>query len=182
MTPEVEQLTPIVSATAPPGDFGPGRSSEAATISKSYGDLDQAFREAHVVIELELRVGRHSGVPLETRGAVARYDALLDRLELYGAAKVPHYNRGAIAAMLGLAPGALQLFEGHVGPVRAVVLSPDRRFVYSGGEDGTLRRWAVGFAALAQARPAAAGGSSATRTAPPELPLGRSSTPRGKGG
>jgi CO/xanthine dehydrogenase Mo-binding subunit len=115
VTPEVEQLTPIVSATVPPGEFGPGISSEAATISKSYGDLDQAFRQAHVVVELELRVGRHSGVPLETRGAIARYDALRDRLELYGAAKVPHYNRDAIAAMLGLAPGALQLFEGHVG-------------------------------------------------------------------
>ena len=28
---------------------------------------------------------------------------------------MPHYNRDAIAAMLGLAPGGLQLFEGHVG-------------------------------------------------------------------
>jgi CO/xanthine dehydrogenase Mo-binding subunit len=112
---EIEELTPIVSATAPAGEFGPGISSEAATISKSYGDLDQVFRQAHVLLELELAIGRHSGVPLETRGAIARYDALRDRLELYGAAKVPHYNRDAIAAMLGLAPGALQLFEGHVG-------------------------------------------------------------------
>ena len=115
VTLEIEELTPIVSATAPPGEFAPGVSSEAATISKSYGDLDQAFRQAHAVVELELAVGRHSGVPLETRGAIARYDAGRDRLELYGAAKVPHYNRDAIATMLGLAPGALQLFEGHVG-------------------------------------------------------------------
>ena len=115
VAPEIEELAPIVSATAPPGEFAPGISSEAATISKSYGDLDQAFRQAHAVVELELAVGRHSGVPLETRGAIARYDAARDRLELYGAAKVPHYNRDAIAAMLGLAPGALQLFEGHVG-------------------------------------------------------------------
>jgi carbon-monoxide dehydrogenase large subunit len=112
---EIEELRPIVRAAAPPGQFAPGISSEAATISKSYGDLDQAFHQAHTVIELELAVGRHSGVPLETRGAIARYDAGRDRLELYGAAKVPHYNRDAIAAMLGLAPGALQLFEGHVG-------------------------------------------------------------------
>jgi CO/xanthine dehydrogenase Mo-binding subunit len=115
VAPEIEQLAPIVSATAPPGEFAPGISTEAATISKGYGDLDQAFRQAHAIVELELAVGRHSGVPLETRGAIARYDAGRDRLELYGAAKVPHYNRGAIAAMLGLPPGALQLFEGHVG-------------------------------------------------------------------
>jgi aerobic carbon-monoxide dehydrogenase large subunit len=115
VAPEIEALTPIVNAIGLPGEFAPGTSSEAAVISKSYGDLDEAFRQAHVVVELELAVGRHSGVPLETRGAIARYDAGRDRLELYGAAKVPHYNRDAIAAMLGLAPGALQLSEGHVG-------------------------------------------------------------------
>ena len=60
VTLEIEELTPIVSATAPPGEFAPGISSAAATISKSYGDLDQAFRQAHAVVELELAVGRHS--------------------------------------------------------------------------------------------------------------------------
>jgi aerobic carbon-monoxide dehydrogenase large subunit len=115
VAPEIEDLIPIISATAPPGEFGPGISSEAAVIRKRYGDLDQAFRQAHEVVELELAVGRHTGVPLETRGAIARYDAGRDRLELYGAAKVPHYNRDAIATMLGLPPGALHLFEGHIG-------------------------------------------------------------------
>ena len=36
-------------------------------------------------------------------------------LELYGAAKVPHYNRDALAAMLGLPPSGMHLHEGHVG-------------------------------------------------------------------
>ena len=54
---------------------------------------------------LELSVGRHSGVPLETRGAIARYDAARDVLELHGAAKVPHWNRDTLAQMLGRAPG-----------------------------------------------------------------------------
>ncbi len=40
--------------------------------------------------KLELAVGRHSGVPLETRGAIGRYDAARGILELHGAAKVPH--------------------------------------------------------------------------------------------
>ena len=97
VAPEIEELTPIVSATAPPGEFAPGISSEAATISKSYGDLDQAFRQAHAVVELELAVGRHSGVPLETRGAIARYDAGRDRLRAVrrrqGAALQPRCHR-----------------------------------------------------------------------------------------
>jgi CO/xanthine dehydrogenase Mo-binding subunit len=67
------------------------------------------------VIEMKLAVGRHSGVPLETRGAVARYDSGRDVLELYGAAKVPHKNREALARMFGRSLGAVHLYEGHVG-------------------------------------------------------------------
>ena len=61
------------------------------------------FASAHAVVELDLAIGRHSGVPLETRGAIARYDAARDVLELHGAAKVPHWNRDSIARMLGRA-------------------------------------------------------------------------------
>src|SRR4029077_18261892 len=64
---------------------------------------------------LELSVGRHSGVPMETRGAIARYDTERDVLELHGAAKVPHWNRDAIAQMLGRPKDSVQLYEGHVG-------------------------------------------------------------------
>ena len=84
-------------------------------VRKGYGDVDAAFRAAHAVVALTLSIGRHSGVPLETRGAIARYDAARDVLELHGAAKVPHWNRDQIARMLGRAAASVQLFEGHVG-------------------------------------------------------------------
>ncbi len=115
VAPDIDELEPCVGATEPPCEFTPGVSSAAAIIEKGYGDLGAAFARAHVVVELELSVGRHTGVPLETRGAVAWYDASRDLLELHGAAKLPHYNRDAIAAMLGLAPSRIQAFEGHVG-------------------------------------------------------------------
>ena len=38
-----------------------------------------------------------------------------DMLELYGAAKVPHWNRDALARMLGRAPSSMHLHEGHTG-------------------------------------------------------------------
>ena len=66
-------------------------------------------------MELDLAIGRHSGVPLETRGAIARYDEANDVLEMHGAAKVPHWNRDRLALMLGREPGKVQLYEGHVG-------------------------------------------------------------------
>jgi aerobic carbon-monoxide dehydrogenase large subunit len=112
---EAEDLPVVLDASAEPGEFEPGRTTEAAIVEKCYGDVAAAFRDAALVVELDLAIGRHSGVPLETRGAIARYDAARDVLELYGAAKVPHWNRDNIARMLHRSPANVHLIEGHVG-------------------------------------------------------------------
>lgn len=112
---EVEEIPSIIDATATPGLFDEVNSTEAAIIEKSYGDVEAAFRDTHAVVEVSLDVGRQSGIPLETRGALARYDATTGRLEMFGVAKVPHYNRDAIAKMLGLARSNVVLHEAHVG-------------------------------------------------------------------
>ncbi|HUP93295.1 MAG TPA: xanthine dehydrogenase family protein molybdopterin-binding subunit [Burkholderiales bacterium] len=115
VTVEIEALPVVLDASAPPREFEPGRSTEAAVIRKQYGDIDAAFRAAHAVIELDLAIGRHSGVPLETRGAIARYDATRDVLELHGAAKRPHPNRDLLARMLGRSLSSVHLYECHIG-------------------------------------------------------------------
>ena len=51
---------------------------------------------------LTLAVGRHSAVPLETRGALARFDTARGVLELHGAAKRPHWNRDQLAEIFGI--------------------------------------------------------------------------------
>jgi aerobic carbon-monoxide dehydrogenase large subunit len=112
---KIDELPPLLAADGPPGEFEPGQSTEAAIVEKHYGDVEQAFREAHAVVELALDIGRHSGVPIETRGAIAVYDASGDILEMHGAAKVPHWNRDNIARMLGRAPSSVHLHESHVG-------------------------------------------------------------------
>jgi len=113
--PEIEPLAPRLDPIALPGEFAPRHSTEAAVITKAYGDLDAAFAEAHAVVTLELIIGRHTGVLLETRGAIAVPEAASGILRLYGAAKVPHYNRQALSAMLGLSLDRIHLHEGHVG-------------------------------------------------------------------
>ena len=95
---EIEELPPLLDAQAAPVEFSPGHSSEAAIIRQGYGDVDAVFRDAPHIVELELAIGRHSGVPLETRGAIGRYDAARGILELHGAAKVPHRNPGTAVA------------------------------------------------------------------------------------
>ncbi|MBV9686582.1 MAG: xanthine dehydrogenase family protein, partial [Alphaproteobacteria bacterium] len=112
---EADEMAPILNASAAPGDFAPGLSTEAITLRAGYGDVEAAFAVAHAVVVLDLTIGRHSGVPLETRGALARFDTAREVLELYGATKVPHRNRDSLARMFGLSTTAVVLKEGNTG-------------------------------------------------------------------
>ncbi len=112
---DIAELDPCMDARGPVGEFKPGISSEAAVIEKGYGDVDGAFSRAYCCVSLTLRVGRHSGIPLETRGAVGNYDAANGVIELHGASKVPHHNRQAIAALIDQPLDRIHLYEGHVG-------------------------------------------------------------------
>jgi len=108
VTIEIESATAVVAADS-------NHAIEPMIIEKAYGDIEGAFAAAHAVVSLDLSIGRHSGVPLETRGAIARHDTERDILELHGAAKVPHRNREQIAKILGRPLSSVHLFEGHVG-------------------------------------------------------------------
>ncbi|HVV60791.1 MAG TPA: xanthine dehydrogenase family protein molybdopterin-binding subunit [Pseudolabrys sp.] len=110
-----DQLRVTLDAAEEPGFYDDERTTEPGIVRKGYGDVDAAFRNAHAVVSLQLSVGRHSGVPIETRGAIAFYDAERDILEMHGAAKVPHWNRDQLAQMLGRKRESVQLVEGHVG-------------------------------------------------------------------
>lgn len=116
---EIEELPACVSALDEPGDFMPatlpGTNTEAAVLTKSYGDIAAAFAQAHAVVTLEVAVGRHTAVPLETRGALASFDPSSGILTMQGAAKVPHYNRGQVARMLDLPLDMVHFIQGHVG-------------------------------------------------------------------
>ena len=112
---DIEELDVQLLATEQPCVFEDELSTEAGVLRKGYGDVDLAFHDALAVVSLELSIGRHSGVPLETRGGIARYDEARDILQMYGAAKVPHWNRDTLAQMLGRKRESVQLYEDHVG-------------------------------------------------------------------
>ena len=112
---EIEELPVYLDASLPPGEFDSGKSAEGAILRHSFGDIEAAFKKAHTIVELDLLTGRHSGVPMETRGAIGVYDASRDILELHGAAKVLHRNRETLVKMLGRSPSSLHVHESHVG-------------------------------------------------------------------
>ncbi|MDP8926313.1 MAG: xanthine dehydrogenase family protein molybdopterin-binding subunit [Actinomycetota bacterium] len=89
--------------------------NEAATLSMGYGDVEEAFQNAARVVETEVKVGRHSGVPIETRGLVAEYDAGSDHLTIWGATKVPHFNRRVLSQMLGMPLSRISMKKSDAG-------------------------------------------------------------------
>ena len=117
---QIESLVPIVRLDEEPRpwpvDSGEeGLTSQASVFENGYGDVDAAFAAAHHVVEVDVRIGRHTGVPLECRGLLAHLDEARGVLVLEGAAKVPFWNRDAIARMVGMPPSRVALHEGHVG-------------------------------------------------------------------
>ena len=111
----IEELPVITAADGAVGVFFGNYTTEPTQVKKGYGDVEAAFQSAYAVVELNLSTGRHSAVPMETRGAIGRYDASRDVLEMHGAAKVPHWNRDQIARMLKRSPSQVHFYEGHVG-------------------------------------------------------------------
>ena len=112
---EVAELAPVLDIAGPLGDFDGRLDTEAYLFTEETGDVDEAFARADHTLAIEFRVGRHTGVPLECRGAVAVHHRTTQTLEFLGAAKVPFQNRDALARMFGLPPSRVVLREAHVG-------------------------------------------------------------------
>ena len=83
------------------GGDHPPTASEPLTVRHAFGHLHAAFNEAETIVETTVSMERDGGLPIETRGTVARWDAGRDVIEVWGAAKSPAFNREALAALLG---------------------------------------------------------------------------------
>ena len=115
VTADIEVLPAVLDAAAEPTEFLPGISTEATVIKKEYGEVDAALCNARAVIELDLSIGRHSGVPLEARGAIARYIAATDLIELHGTSDKQHLKREELACLLNRPLAGLHLHDGNIG-------------------------------------------------------------------
>ena len=122
---DFEPLPAVTDAGAPPPAalFDHTPDNLASLIEEGFGDVDAAFAAAERIVRLEFRTGRHTAVPMETRGLVAvpDRDAARDlgrgrgRLTVWGPTKVTHFNRGVLAAMLGWPEHRIRLVEPDVG-------------------------------------------------------------------
>ena len=79
------------------------------------GDVDGAFREAEYTRKEVLRVHRHTGNPMETRGLVASHDGGRNEVTVWGMTKVPHFNRAVLSSLLELPEHRIHFIEPDVG-------------------------------------------------------------------
>ncbi len=144
---EYEELPVLLDAQSAIETDAPrtgGRESVAATLGMGYGDVESAFHDAAHVVEIEVKIGRHSGVPLETRGLVAEYDAGSDHLTIWGATKVPHFNRRVLSQMLGMPLSRISMKKSDAGGgfgVRGEFYPEDFLVPYLARETGRPVKW-----------------------------------------
>jgi carbon-monoxide dehydrogenase large subunit len=116
---EYEPLEAVVDpvAAAEPGapSLWDGHGNEAALVHKRFGDVEAAVAAAAHVVSAELRVGRHTGTPLEARGLVADWEPGRGELTIWGAALVTHYHRRVLSRLLGLSENSIHMRSTDAG-------------------------------------------------------------------
>jgi aerobic carbon-monoxide dehydrogenase large subunit len=93
-----------------------GTDSNCATVYvANAGDVEGTFHHAAYTRREQFRVQRMTAMTMETRGLLAEWDATAGRLTVSGAAKLPFFNRRAMAGMMGLPEEAVDYIEYDVG-------------------------------------------------------------------
>lgn len=87
----------------------------AGSFDVRVGNPDAAFRAADRVVRGRFYVQRYTGMPLETRGVAAAWDAGLGQLTVWSSTQWPHTLRDALAAALELPQHAMRVFAPDVG-------------------------------------------------------------------
>src|SRR5690606_26919276 len=103
---DIDDRTPVLNAE---DDDAP----VVADLRVGFGDVQGAFRDADHVVTLDFEVGRHSAVPLEPRTLSVAYSA--GTLDIYGATKVPVFNRQVLATLLGIDENAIRMHAVDAG-------------------------------------------------------------------
>jgi carbon-monoxide dehydrogenase large subunit len=78
-------------------------------------DVTAAFAAAYRVVDLVFRSRRQAAVPMEPRGAVARFDPANGRVILTASTQMPHLLRTGIADALGIPESELRVIAPEVG-------------------------------------------------------------------
>lgn len=121
---EYDELPPVVTVEDALG--GEGQAPRALlyedwgdniqlTWSFSFGDVQRAFREAHLVVKDSVRTHRYSGVPLEGRAVAADYQPRERKLTVHLSTQQPHQTRSLLARIFDLQEQNIRVIAQDVG-------------------------------------------------------------------
>jgi carbon-monoxide dehydrogenase large subunit len=91
------------------------RDNVAVLFEAGFGDPAAAFAEAHVTARERFDIQRYVGMPIETRGVVAQWDARDASLTTWNSTQVVHFVQQGLVAALGLPPHKVRVIAPDVG-------------------------------------------------------------------
>jgi carbon-monoxide dehydrogenase large subunit len=103
----LDPATPVIHASL--------GSNQAFALHLESGDVEQAFRDAVLVVEDEFRFNRHTAVTLEPRSILADFDPSERRLTVWQSCQTPYQMQDVYARHLGLAENDVRVVAGDVG-------------------------------------------------------------------
>jgi carbon-monoxide dehydrogenase large subunit len=116
---DYEQMDAVVDVHAAMADqvilFEEAGTNVASHYTVARGDAGSAFPQADYVRKESFHCHRHGAMPLETRGLAARWNPAEGVLTVWGATKVPFFNRRVLAGMFGLDEKTIVMVELDVG-------------------------------------------------------------------
>ncbi|MPZ68547.1 MAG: molybdopterin-dependent oxidoreductase [Actinobacteria bacterium] len=107
-------LDPLVAQSSPPLHTNLDSNVIGKRVAESGEDIEKVLRSADVVIRRQIRSHRHTAVPMETRGLLSEVDSN-GHVTVWGATKVKHFNRRALAELLRVPESHIRLIETEVG-------------------------------------------------------------------
>ena len=84
-------------------------------VSKRYGNVDEAFKQANVVIREKFRIGRVAPVAMEGRGVVSTYDHLTGSLTVWSSTQIPYMLRYVLSSVLGIPENRIRVLSPNIG-------------------------------------------------------------------
>src|SRR6266536_2556263 len=87
----------------------------AVFFQTGFGDADAAFSTADMTVRQRFDIQRYVGMPIETRGVVAQWDASDGSLTTWNGTQVVHFVQQGLVAALGLPPHKIRVIAPDVG-------------------------------------------------------------------
>jgi carbon-monoxide dehydrogenase large subunit len=106
---EIEELDVLLDVDRAQAD------DVVADFTLGFGEVEAAFDEAAQVIGMNFSVHRHTAVPMEPRALTVNYAPAAGSIEIFGATKVPAFNRQVLAELLGVDEATIRMHAVDAG-------------------------------------------------------------------